>query len=279
MNRTQPAHQSLDWELNSLAAMPKTDLYLPKPLMNAAGTLGFSPDFKGPLDLDRLGAFVTNPISWLARTPARGERYIPFSGGFLLHSGYPNPGIKTAIKHNAPRWARSPLPIIVHLLADDPHTLAQMVQSLEGLPGLLGIELGLPPDIEPGLAYQLAMAAVGELALIVRVPFEHACGAKPDHSLFDALAQSGVNALSLAPPRGTLSDAHGSLVSGRLYGPAIFPQALAAVTRLAGLGLSLIAAGGVYTDQDTQAMLSAGAAAVQLDAVLWRGAASHIPSP
>jgi dihydroorotate dehydrogenase (NAD+) catalytic subunit len=271
--------QSLDQNLYYFAAMPKTDLYLSKPLMNAAGTLGFSPDFKGPLDLNRLGAFITNPISWLARTPARGERYIPFSGGFLLHSGYPNPGIKTVIKHNTPRWARSHLPIIVHLLAEDPHTLAQMVQYLEGLPGLLGIELGLPPDIEPGLAYQLAMAALGELALIVRIPFEHACGANPDHTLFDALAQAGVNALSLAPPRGTLPDAYGSLVSGRLYGPAIFPQALAAVTRLAELGLPLIAAGGVYTNQDIQALLSAGAAAVQLDAVLWRGAASNATLP
>lgn len=259
--------------------MPKTDLYLEKPLMNAAGTLGFSPDFKGPLDLQSLGAFITNPISWLARTPARGERYLPFSGGFLLHSGYPNPGIKAAVKHNAPRWARSRLPIIVHLLAEDPHTLAQMVHRLEGLPGLLGIELGLPPDIEPGLAYQLATAAVGELALIVRVPFEHACGANPDRSLFDALAQAGVNALSLAPPRGSLPDAHGSPVTGRLYGPAMFPQALAAVTRLSGLGLPFIAAGGVYTSQDIDTMLSAGAAAVQLDAVLWRGAASSFTSP
>lgn len=259
--------------------MPKTDLFLEKPLMNAAGTLGFSPDYKGPLDLDRLGAFITNPISWLARTPARGERFLPFSGGFLLHSGYPNPGIKKAIKHHAPRWARSPLPIIVHLLAEDPHTLAQMVQRLEGLPGLLGIELGLPPDIEPGLAYQLAMAAVGELALIVRIPFEQACGANPDRSLFDALGQAGVNALSLAPPRGTLLDSHGSPVTGRLYGPALFPQALAATTRLADLGLPFIAAGGVTTSQDVEAMLSVGAAAVQLDAVLWRGAASSITSP
>ncbi len=256
--------------------MPKTDLFLEKPLTNAAGTLGFSPDLKGPVALDRLGAFITNPISWLARTPARGERYLPFSGGFLLHSGYPNPGIKAAIKQHALRWARSPLPIIVHLLAEDPHTLEQMVQQLEGLPGLVGIELGLPPNIEPGLAYQMAMAAVGELAIIVRIPFEQACGANPDQSLFDALAQAGINALSLAPARGTLPDAQGAPVSGRLYGPAMFPQALAAVMRLSGLGLPFIAAGGVYTSPDIDAMLSAGAVAVQLDAVLWRGVACSL---
>jgi hypothetical protein len=154
-----------------------------------------------------------------------------------------------------------------------------MVQMLEGTPGILGIEMGLPPDVEPALAYQLAMAAVGELAIIVRIPFEQACSAHIDHALIDALFQAGINALSLAPARGILPDANGSLVSGRLYGPAMYPQSIAAVSRLSTLELPIIAAGGIYTPQDVDDMLSVGATAVQLDAALWRGGASNLTPP
>ena len=59
------------------------------------------------------------------------------------------------------------------------------------------------------------------------------------------------------------------LVSGRLYGPAILPLALNAVRSLKKLGLPVIAGGGVFRKKDGEAMLSAGALAVQLDAVLW----------
>ena len=61
------------------------------------------------------------------------------------------------------------------------------------------------------------------------------------------------------------------MVEGRLYGPALFPQALAGVRGLAQAGVPVIGAGGVYSQAQAQAMLAAGALAVQLDAVLWRG--------
>ena len=250
--------------------MPKTDLYFQKPLMNSAGTLGFSPDPKDKVDFTSFGAFVTNPVSWSARTPAKGTRYISFSGGFLIHTGYPNPGIKAILRGHARRWTRSPLPVIVHLLAQDVATMGRMVQQLEGLEGLMGIELGLPPGVDPDLAHDMALAAVGELALIVRIPFEQIPASGADWPLLDALHQAGTNAISLAPPRGLLPDHQGSLVSGRLYGSAFFPQSLSAVNRLAEADIPIIASGGVYTQEDITAMLTAGAAAVQIDVALWR---------
>jgi dihydroorotate dehydrogenase (NAD+) catalytic subunit len=106
--------------------------------------------------------------------------------------------------------------------------------------------------------------------MILRLPFE----AAPE--LAQALASSTLAeelaALSLAPPRGSLPDPQdGALVSGRLYGPSIFPQALAAVRAMVATGLPVIAGGGVYQEAQIEAMRHAGAFAVQLDAVLWRG--------
>jgi dihydroorotate dehydrogenase (NAD+) catalytic subunit len=247
--------------------MPKTELYFEKPIMNAAGTLGFSPDPKSPLDISGFGAFVTNPVSLAPRTPAKGERWIPYSGGFLMHTGYPNPGLKTVIRSNARRWARAQVPVIVHLLAQNGYTLGKMVQRLEGVEGIIGVEVGLPPDVDPGLAHEMALAALGELFLIVRVPFEHA-----DHAeLLDAIVKAGASAVSLAPPRGALPGANGVLVTGRLYGPGLLPQALVKVQAIGEFGIPVIASAGVYQQRDVESLLNVGAVAVQLDSVLWRG--------
>jgi dihydroorotate dehydrogenase (NAD+) catalytic subunit len=72
-----------------------------------------------------------------------------------------------------------------------------------------------------------------------------------------------------APPRGTLRH-NGELVSGRLYGPALLPQALNLVRELkTQTALPIIGAGGVHTKDDVEAMLAAGATAVQVDSVVW----------
>jgi len=242
--------------------MPKNDLFLEKPLMNAAGTLGFAPDPKGPLDPSGLGAFVTNPVSRGPRTPARGKRFKPYPGGFLLHSGLPNPGLRAVIQQNGKRWARATIPVIVHLLALEPTSLARMVERLEGFEGVMAIEVGLPPDVHPDTAFDFAQAAIGELPAILRLPLEQA------DKLAQAVIEAGASAVSLGAPRGVLEGIH-----GRMYGPGVFPLALRVVKKLAGSGIPIIGAGGVYQPRDIEAMLGAGALAVQVDAVLWRGGA------
>ncbi len=241
----------------------KFDLYFSKPVMNAAGALGFTPPAHGIVDLAQMGAFITNPISQSRRTPAQGERYLSFPGGFLLHSGYPNPGLRAALKRYATRWTNSATPVFVHLLAqlaDDIHGMARRLEEVEGLGG---IELGLPPDVNAELAVSLVQAATGELPIIARLPLEKALELAP------GVIAAGAAAISLCPPRGILP-ARYKMADGRLYGPAIFPQALLVVRTLARQGLPVIGAGGIYSTEQIQAMLDAGALAIQLDSVLWR---------
>lgn len=249
--------------------MAKYDLAFSPPVMNAAGALGFAPDRRSLMPLDGLGAFVTNPISRQARTPAAGQRYQEFPGGFLLHTGHPNPGFKAAVNRYARQWENLEPPVIVHLLAQEPEDLAWMVERLEGLEGLMGIEIGLPPQAGAAQAAELVEAAWSELPVIVRLPLENA-----SHLAWSAV-EAGAAAISLSAPRGTLPNKSGGLLSGRLHGPAVFPLALQAVRSLATMDIPVIGAGGIYSPEQGREMLLAGALAVQLDAVLWTGCDLH----
>lgn len=233
--------------------------------MNASGSLGFAPDPHGPVDLAPFGAFVTNPLSREARTPARGTRVAAFPGGFLLHTGYPNPGLKSALRRYAAHWASSLLPVIVHLLPATLEEVREMVRSLERVEGLLAVEVGLPPEVDPAAAAAFAGAANGELPVIVRLPLDRAL------ELARAAVKADIAAVSLAPARGAAASPGGSLIHGRLYGPALFPLALQSVHAIAQAGIPVIGAGGVYCQEQADAMRSAGALAVQVDTVLWRG--------
>lgn len=243
--------------------MSKYDLTFATPLMNAAGSLGFTPEVRGPVDLARLGAFVSNPISLTGRTPAQARRCQSYPGGFLLHTGYPNPGLNQVIRRYREKWARSPLPVIVHTLGENPAQVSTVVSRLEGIEGVVGVELGLPVEADRLAAVDLTQAGLGELPLIVRVPLERVS------DLAHSVARLPIAAISLGPPRGILPASTAGTVRGRLYGPAIFPQTLAAVTSLARSGIPVIGAGGVYSQQDADAMLAAGALAVQVDMALW----------
>jgi len=246
--------------------MAKHDLAFDPPIMNAAGSLGFFPDLHGPIDWGRLGAFVTNPVSLTPRTPAHGSRFQAYPGGFLLHTGYPNPGMSQVLRRHAGHWSRSPLPVIVHLLARDAVEVSKMARRLETMEGVSGLEVGVVSDASAEMVVALTQAASGELPVIMQLPMERSI------ELASAAIQAGAVAVSLAPPRGIIPTQDGELVQGRLYGPAILPLALRMVHELTQLGIPTIGAGGIYTQEHKKAMLTAGALAVQLDGLLWRRA-------
>lgn len=245
----------------------KRDLSFRKPLINAAGMLGFAPDPRTPIPWEELGAFVTNPISLQPRVPTPRPAVIEFPGGFLLHSGLPNPGFNATLKKYADRWSRADLPVIVHLMADRPEETARMVRKLEGQENVLAAELGFAPLLTDDILLVTLDMCRGELPLIFCLPPEQVL------SLGTRLMESGAAAISLAPPRGALpspADTHATEpVTGRLFGRSLFPQALNLVRDAARANLPIIGAGGVWTRSDADAMLRAGALAVQADATLW----------
>ncbi|MBE0696745.1 MAG: hypothetical protein IH586_07465 [Anaerolineaceae bacterium] len=249
--------------------MIRQELYLSSPWMNAAGMLGCTPPPRWPvsgMDLKTFGAFVTNPISLAPRAPAAERCLIPYPGGALMHSGLPNPGLSRILRKYGERWAQSSLPIWAHLIGSSSEEIRQMVRRLEGREGVMAVELGLPADIRADTALAFIEAAYGELPLIIHLPL-----AMVNEDWVSSLPGTNVSAVSLGAPRGTLLDDASKPVSGRLFGPALFPFTLSAVLALRKMGIPVIAGPGVYRRQDAQALLNAGALAIQLDTVLWHG--------
>lgn len=250
----------------------KRDLYFSKPLMNVAGFLGFAPESRALEEtewLGHFGAFVTNPFSLRPRLPAVKPEAIEYPGGFLLHTGLPNPGLQVGLKKYSGKWTLAKLPIIVHLMADRPEETQQMIRMLEEVENVMAAELGFAPLLTDDILLLTLEMCLGELPLIFSLYTEQVLTVGP------RLIQGGADAISIAPPRGSLTTHDGQVIGGRLFGPALFPQTLNVVISAAKIGLPIIGTGGVWSKENAEAMLSAGALAVQVDAALWNPAFTH----
>lgn len=238
----------------------KRDLYFSKPLLNAAGSLGFAPDFGS---LNTFGAFVTNPISLRPRLPTTHPALVEFPGGFLMHTGLPNPGFNAVLKKYSAKWKRSDIPIIVHLMADRPEETQKMVHELENVENVMAVQLGFAPLLADDIILMNLEMCLGEVPLIFALPHEQVLTLGP------RLMEGGASAVSLASPRGAVYDEKGNLITGRMYGQSLFPRALDVVRSAVMSGLQVIGSGGVWSEADVQAMLKAGTIAVETDAQLW----------
>lgn len=233
--------------------------------MNAEGMLGFAPPADWPL-AEPPSAFVTDPISYLPRSPAADRQCVFYPGGMILHTGWPNPGFNKVVKTCRQRWQRSSVPVWVHLLAEQPFELDKMVRSLEEVDGVAAVEISLPLNLDDTGCLDLIDAALGELPLILSVPLDQI-----RNGLISRAVRLGVSAVSVSAPRGVLPSAGNAAIHGRCYGPGLLPLALQALSCLRELNIPFIAGCGVYDPDDVAIMLKAGAAAVKLDTVLWRG--------
>jgi dihydroorotate dehydrogenase (NAD+) catalytic subunit len=250
--------------------------------MNAAGVLGFAAEYRGLIDFAALGAFVTNPLTFSARTPARPPNAVPLPDGVLIHTGLPNPGVRAALRRYARDWARMGCPVIVHLAATSVTDVRRSLELLEREDHVSGLELGVRDDVAVDEFAALIRAANGAQPVIVRLPAQRA------DELCSAAVQAGADALTVgaavratSPPvpfstsrilRRGEGGAHDLRITGRIYGPDQFSAALEAMRTVMAQNpdVPVIGAGGIFSIENARAMLEAGAVAVQIDAALWR---------
>lgn len=251
--------------------MAKQDLYLAKPLLNAPGFLGFSPNPRGIEAIARFdgwggcGAFVTDPISWRARSPAENAVYTEVDGQVFLHTGHPNRGFRSVIKAVAPKWARSPLPIIPSIWEPNPDQVFVMLRELEQMDNLAAVNLMPPMQNIPDMQVWLSAfpRLIAEIPIILTLP----TGLIPFYG--NAFANAGASAILPAAPRGLIT-LDGQFVSGRLYGPTHFPGALSLARTCSLAGIPLIASGGINTQDKFNQAIAEGVVAGAIDILLWQ---------
>ncbi len=250
-----------------LAPRHKTGLVLNTPLLTMAGIWGFADEYAKQFDFSKLGAFITNPLTWSPRQPARANGAVNTDQGVVLHTGLPNPGVRSALKRFGGRWQRLSCPVIPHLALDTPDHAWRAVELLAEHRNVIGVELGFRHDIDLTAAAHIIEAAVdGELPVIVRLPYEGFA------QLATVAAERGAIGLTCcATPRYAATDSDKAVLpSGRCYSADQAAHNITAVQTLrAQTELSLLAAGIARPEQLFQAM-SVGAQCVQMGAVVWQ---------
>jgi dihydroorotate dehydrogenase len=252
--------------MNGLAlSSGKQDIIIDPPIMNSAGILGFAPDIKSLFDHSLLGAFITHPLSLKRRLPAKLPHLEPYPGGVLLHTGLPNSGLQGALREHQGLWETHPRPIIAHIIGSGLNEMKTIVEQLDKIDHpIQALEIGLE-RAEPDDAEAILTAAnLSQLPILARVPPD------TDHDVLQASLGSGVNAMVMGPPRGSIATSESATTYGRLYGSGNLPLALNHLERfIAVLDIPVILGCGLFSAEDIRTAFRLGAAAVQLDTILW----------
>ncbi len=243
-------------------------LTLTSPVMPAAGILGFGDSYRDVVNYDKLGALVTNPVTYEPWSPAGGTRIVHLDAGCLVHTGNPNPGLSKVIGKYRDLWTMLPVPVILHLIADTVEHVRKSASRIDSEDSINALELGLNDDITVDEAFRFVRAAVErtEKPVIVRLPLQDA------YAIAETVVEAGAASLVVAaPPRGTARDKYsGQLVSGRVHGPLVLPIVLRVVERLVKrIDVPIIGAGGIHSPEDARDYIRAGAVAIQVDSVTW----------
>ncbi len=246
----------------------KQSLRLAKPIMNAAGVMGFGGEYNKLIPPDTFGAFVTNPLTWRGLRAAEGMRVAALDSGMLIHTGLPNLGLQRAVQRYGARWANSPIPVIVHVAANTADELTACAGYLDGIDKVAALEVGLADHATHREARLMIGAARSrtQLPILARLPLYQA------GQIAAAAVEAGADALVVAaPPRGSARDPiSGRLIGGRVYGTWLKALALRVVGWVArNVHVPIIGSGGIHTPDDAREFLEAGARAIQLDSVIW----------
>ncbi len=232
--------------------------------MNASGTGGYFPGKEFLENFPDSAVFVTNPISLQPRKPAKSTTVVDFEGGFLVHSGWPNPGFSSIIKKYGKLWEKAPLPVIVNLLVSTPDETYHMMQDLEEFDNVFAVELSLPEFATTEFVLEMIDAGFGKLPLILKTPLEllYQPWVKqiPDFPF--------VEAISLQPPKGIVFKS-GKAIRGRLFGPSVLPTTANAVFQLKKYEIPVLAGAGLTNLIEVESLFALGVYGVQFYEMGW----------
>jgi dihydroorotate dehydrogenase (NAD+) catalytic subunit len=254
-------------------------LILANPITVASGTFGFGFEAEALAGISHLGAIFSKGTTLLAREGNHPPRIAETAAGMLNSIGLQNPGVEVVARDYAPRWATWRVPVLVNVAGADISEYVAVVQRLDGVTGVAGVELNIScPNIAHGLDFATEPRAAARCVAAVRASTELPLVVKLSPNVTDltevarAVEDAGADAVSAVntyvgmkvnlPSRRPVLAGQGT---GGLSGPAIKPLALAAVARVRrAVAVPVIGIGGIANATDALEFLVAGADAVQV---------------
>lgn len=263
----------------NLAPQHPAGLILQNPVMAAAGPYGYGKEISRLLDLSRLGAVVTRGVTLRPQLGDLPPRLVRSPAGVLHGLGRANPGLRAVIRDYAPLWAAWSLPVIVNIAGQNTGEYATIGATLDGVPGVAGLEAdlscpaeesgGAPFGYDAALSWQVihTLRQACALPILAKLPLRLPGLAE----VAQAVILAGADAVTLIAPLPAMSlDVRRGRVEilGGLSGPALRPVALRCLYEVARAlpNTPLVGVGGVSSGEDAVAFLLAGAVAVQVGA-------------
>jgi dihydroorotate dehydrogenase (NAD+) catalytic subunit len=263
---------------------PGRDLSLANPVLVASGTFGYGVEYGEVMDVQRLGAICCKGTTLRARVGNKPPRVTETPAGMLNSIGLQNPGVDAVIERYAALWASWKVPVIVNVAGESIEDYVAVVQRLDGVPGVAGIELNIScPNVgKGGTQFAVDAEAAGAVTAAVRRATDLPLMVKLSPTVADvraiakgiegagADAISAVNTLSgMALDRERARPLLGNTYGG-LSGPAIKPVALRVVYEVAQVvKVPVVAIGGIASLEDVLDYLMAGAVAVQVGTAIF----------
>lgn len=252
---------------------------LPNPVIAASGTFGYGLEFDALTPVGAVGAIAVKGLSLLPYAGKPAPRLVETPAGMLNAIGLQNIGVEAFLTEQLPVLRERGARVVANFWGDSPEEFAACAARLDGVPGIVALELNAASPNRPEWGQVLAAdpAALGRIVAAVRARVRSPLWVKLSPNVSDvvaagrAAAEAGADALcAVNTLRGMAIDLeHGrpalASVTGGLSGPAIKPVALAMVWQLtAALSLPVVGLGGIRTGEDALEFLAAGAVAVQV---------------
>jgi dihydroorotate dehydrogenase (NAD+) catalytic subunit len=252
---------------------------IPSPVIAASGTFGYGTEFAGMVDLARIGAIAVKGLSLRPYDGKPAPRLVETPAGMLNAIGLQNIGVEAFVRERLPALRDAGARVVANFWGDSAEEFAACAERLDGLPGVVALELNAASPNRPEWGSILASdpAALAAIVRAVRPRVRGPLWVKLSPNVADvtvvgrAAEEAGADALSaINTLRGMAIDAAArrprlASTTGGLSGPAIKPVALAMVHALAkAVRIPVVGLGGIRTGEDAAEFLVAGAAAVQV---------------
>ena len=123
--RRAPGSVDVTVTLGSTRPLP-----LERPVVLAAGPLGFGAEAASLVDLRTVGLFVTRGMSLAARRSGGVPRMVEVPGGLLHAVGRENPGIDAVMERHGASWRAAPCAVAVSLVAATTEEMTRLLRRV-----------------------------------------------------------------------------------------------------------------------------------------------------